>query len=99
MELKFDPRFRVIGEYLSEIDSILRINLSNGLWVYIYTYIYIYMAITKLLCISIYSRVCAPIFVLFFNVNVWKENVRAWGKLTEYYSFVITCTESFFYLK
>ena len=25
-ELKFDPRFRVIGEYLSQIDWILRVN-------------------------------------------------------------------------
>ena len=25
-ELKFDPGFRVIGEYLSQIDSILRVN-------------------------------------------------------------------------
>ena len=28
-ELKFDPGFRVIGEYLSQIDSILRVKLSN----------------------------------------------------------------------
>ena len=27
-ELKFDPGFRVIGEYLSQIDSILRVNLN-----------------------------------------------------------------------
>ena len=27
-ELKFDPLFRVIGEYLSQIDSILRVKLS-----------------------------------------------------------------------
>ena len=25
-EIKFDPGFRVIGEYLSQIDSILRVN-------------------------------------------------------------------------
>ena len=29
MELKFDPGFRVIGEYLSQTDSILRVNLKN----------------------------------------------------------------------
>ena len=28
-ELKFDPGFRVIGEYMSKIDSILRVNLTN----------------------------------------------------------------------
>ena len=31
MELKLDPRFRVVGEYWSQIDSILRVNLSNSL--------------------------------------------------------------------
>ena len=28
MELKFDPGFRVIGEYFSKIDSILRVNFE-----------------------------------------------------------------------
>ena len=28
VELKFDPEFRVIGEYLSQIDSILRVKLT-----------------------------------------------------------------------
>ena len=28
MELKFDPVFRVIGEYLSQIDSILKNNFK-----------------------------------------------------------------------
>ena len=27
-ELKFDPRFREIGEYLSQIDSIIRVNFK-----------------------------------------------------------------------
>ena len=31
-ELKFDPGFRVIGEYLSRIESILRVNLSLNIW-------------------------------------------------------------------
>ena len=29
MELKFNPVFRVIEEYLSQIDSILRVNLPQ----------------------------------------------------------------------
>ena len=29
MELKFDPGFRVIGEYMSPIDSILRVNFKT----------------------------------------------------------------------
>ena len=28
MELKFDPGFREIGEYLSQVDSILRVNFE-----------------------------------------------------------------------
>ena len=31
MELRFDSGFRVIGEYLTQIDAILRVNLSNCL--------------------------------------------------------------------
>ena len=33
MELKFDPRFRVIGKYLSQIDSQYRVNIHvNSNW-------------------------------------------------------------------
>ena len=28
-ELKFDPGFQVIGEYMSQIDSTLRVNLTQ----------------------------------------------------------------------
>ena len=31
-KLKFDPGFRVIGEYLSQIHSILRVNLTQILF-------------------------------------------------------------------
>ena len=40
-ELKFDPGFRVIGKYLSQIDWILRVKLSESIWLILYIWEYL----------------------------------------------------------
>ena len=89
-ELKFDPGFRVIGEYLRQIDSMLSVNFwidSIGIWVELTRYWESIFELTPYLSLLFESN-WLDIESQFLNwLHIWVKLTRYWesnSELTRY---------------